>query len=331
MRPARPAALPRRGAVENPAGGASASPATVPGMPIAPSRIFHVNVNCSDLERSFGVYRDLIGLQVATRTTPADPQPGGAFGLDQVQWDAWILKGDAGYESPVLDLLQWTVPTPVGIAVSDPTQTGFTRLTFTTPDLDALHARLVAAGADVWSDPGELQFADGGSVRMFLCSEPDGTQLELVQGPDTRMSHIAVTCHDLDRSFRYYTDVIGLAPLARIHAIRQPGTLFRIDGQVELKAELVRDPVSGFMVELIEWIEPGATPAPHRRANELGIFRMAWHTDDIDADFDVLEEAGVECYSPPARLAMGPGLPELRALFWGDPDGACLELIQSPA
>ena len=30
-------------------------------------------------------------------------------------------------------------------------------------------------------------------------------------------------------------------------------------------------------------------------------------------------------------LAMGPGLPELRVLFWNDPDGGCLELIEAPS
>jgi catechol 2,3-dioxygenase-like lactoylglutathione lyase family enzyme len=145
------------------------------------------------------------------------------------------------------------------------------------------------------------------------------------------MSHIVINCADIERSLDYYTDIIGLSPSRTARLKRQPGTLLRIDRDIELRAELLRDPATGFMVELIEWIEPRRRDAPHRRANELGIFRMAWHTDDIDGDYDTLDEAGVECYSPPAHLAMGPGLPELRALFWGDPDGACLELIQSPA
>jgi catechol 2,3-dioxygenase-like lactoylglutathione lyase family enzyme len=300
-------------------------------MPIAPSRIFHVNVNCSDLDRSLGFYRDLIGLSQTTRTRPAEPQPGGAFGLDEVQWDAWILQGDAGYGSPVLDLLEWKIPAPTGTPVSDPTATGFNRLCFTTPDLGALHARLRDAGADVWSDPRAVALDDGDEIPTFVCSDPDGTQLQFSEGPDTRMSHIVINCADIERSLDYYTDIIGLSPSRTARLKRQPGALLRIDRDIELRAELLRDPATGFMVELIEWIEPRRRDAPHRRANELGIFRMAWHTDDIDGDYDTLDEAGVECYSPPAHLAMGPGLPELRALFWGDPDGACLELIQSPA
>ena len=40
---------------------------------------------------------------------------------------------------------------------------------------------------------------------------------------------------------------------------------------------------------------------------------------------------GARRYSPPATLDMGPGLPPLRAVFFADPDGTTLELIEPPA
>ncbi|MYH71712.1 MAG: hypothetical protein F4153_03920 [Acidimicrobiia bacterium] len=75
-------------------------------MAVGPLRFFHVNVNCSDLERSLAFYRDLVGLKPTVRTRPERPQPGGAFGLDEVQWDAWILSGDDAPDGVVLDLLE---------------------------------------------------------------------------------------------------------------------------------------------------------------------------------------------------------------------------------
>jgi catechol 2,3-dioxygenase-like lactoylglutathione lyase family enzyme len=308
-------------------------------VPITPTRIFHVNVNCSDLGRSLDFYRDVIGLEPTTRTAPVEPQAGGAFGLEQVQWDAWMMRGDAGYSSPVLDLLEWIVPRPSGVPATEPTATGFNRLGISTPDVAAMHARVTAAaaglGLDVWSEPMDMEVAGGSTTSTFICGDPDGTQIEIFGGRDTRLSHIVVNCADLDRSARYYADVIGLTPLATVGPVRQPAPLFRLggtdsEGTVEMHAVLLQDPASGFVVELIEWIEPKIRPAPRRRANDLGIFRMAWVTEDIDADYDTLDEAGVECFSPPAKLTMGPGLPDLRALSWADPDGACLELIESP-
>ena len=84
-----------------------------------------------------------------------------------------------------------------------------------------------------------------------------------------------------------------------------------------------------FAVDLVQWHSPAPEGAAYAAANNLGIFRMALLTDDIDADYAELRERGVTCVSPPATLEMGPGLPELRALLFEDPDGAMLELIES--
>ena len=93
----------------------------------------------------------------------------------------------------------------------------------------------------------------------------------------------------------------------------------------------VTDSASGFVVDLVEWTEPRAEGSGRRQANELGIFRMALLTEDIDRDYAALIDSGVICHSPPAELEMGPGLPsDLRALFFEDPDGVCIEFIESP-
>jgi len=50
-------------------------------MPLGDARLFHVNVNCSDLERSQRFYTDGLGLVAGVRTAPEVTQPGAAFGL----------------------------------------------------------------------------------------------------------------------------------------------------------------------------------------------------------------------------------------------------------
>src|SRR5690606_19402409 len=130
--------------------------------------------------------------------------------------------------------------------------------------------RLSDTGVAVWSEPQRIALDGGGGVRMFVCSDPDGTQVELVEGDDTRLSHVVIGCADIDRSRRYYTDIIGLSRQRSLRAERQSGTVLGIDGDVELHAELLVDPATGFMVELVEWLHPSATPGRSRRANELG-------------------------------------------------------------
>lgn len=299
-------------------------------MAIDAHRIFHVNINCSDLERSLRFYRDGIGLTTGTRTSPSTPQPGAAFGLPQVQWDAWIMHGSKGSKGVVLDLLEWQVPRPQGNPRRRVTDIGFNRLSIAVPDLDATHGRLTELGFDCWTAPYDLSLG-GTTTRMFIASDPDGTQIELVEGKDVRLSHIAINTSDIDSSTRFYETVMGLRTVVDFGPASQTGKPFRIDGDVKFHAKLLRDMATGFMVELIQWMDPAPTAWGFRLANDLGIFRMAWLTRDIEHDYQMLVRVGACCYTPPAELAMGPGLPSLKALFFDDPDAVCLELIESPA
>lgn len=240
-------------------------------------RIFHVNVNCSNLETSLAFYRDRVGLTASVRTAPRHPQPGAAFGLDRAQWDAWIMTASGGLDEVVLDLLEWKVPGP-----SHPRGPGgFQRLRV------GVHPDSPLASEDA--------------------VDPDGTALEIVARDRPRVAGVVVGCSNLEASQAFYRNVLGLSPTA---------------------ASTFSD-ARGPEVFSIELASVAVSPRP-RVATDLGIYRLALLTDDLDRDSDALTAAGVSPYSPPAALDMGPGLPSLRALFFPDPDGTTFELIEQP-
>jgi catechol 2,3-dioxygenase-like lactoylglutathione lyase family enzyme len=300
-------------------------------MPIGVSQAFHVNVNCSDLDRSLAFYRDLLGLIPAVHTRPEQPQEGTAFGLAEAQWDAWILHDARGFGAGLaLDLLEWRVPAPTGTP-NRAGDRGLNRIGFFVADLDALYAALAADGVTGHGGPPhETAVRDGPPIRTVVVDDPDGTLVELVQTGTDRVGFLGIGVSDLARSRDFYVDVLGFRPMFDRGPLRQPGDHVGLAGEVELVATYLDDPrgTGAFMVELTQLLDPVATGAPAQTANRLGPFRFAFLTDDIDRDHAGLVARGVRCWSPPVPLEMGPGIPPLRALMFEDPDGTVLELIE---
>ena len=306
-------------------------------MPIPIQRVMHVNINCSDLSRSLTFYQDFVGLKAMSHTAP-QPQDGAGFGMEgEVQWDAHILHDERGMEGPALDLLEWKKPSPTGKPYSVANQLGFFRLCILVPDVDAVYARAQASGISCIAPPMEYPIdreADF-SVRVVNCFDPDGTVIEFVERKEVRHSqlmHVNVNCSDLARSVDWYERVLGLEVRGESHPGPVTGEGFALPGNCEWDARFLWPPgQDAFAIDLLEWKTPTPTGRPYTSANHLGLYRMAFLVEDMQACYDELRHQGVEC-PPPVYLDMGPDIPidGLWALFFPDPDGTCMELIETP-
>ena len=113
--------------------------------------------------------------------------------------------------------------------------------------------------------------------------------------------------------------------------LAQPAEIHGLDVDGLVRTASLGDSGGCFSVTLVQWLEPAVDPASVRvrGANELGLFRMAWATDDCARDEAVVRAAGSVPFAPTASLSVGDDLPLLLVLFWPGPDGECLELIQT--
>lgn len=305
-------------------------------MSLQLTSVAHVNVNCASLERSLAFYRDLVGLTPTTHTRPL-PQEGAGFGLPgKVVWDAWMLQDDRAPLGPSIDLLEWQTPRPIGRPHPEANHLGFMRLALAHGDLDGVHARLTKAGVATRSGPVSVPVLAGQTVRFFCCSDPDGTCVEFIERPGpVRLSHININCRDLDASSDWYQRVLGVAPIAgRAEPPPAPGAGFGFAGDCDYRADFlaVGGRAEGLILDLLEWKTPKPVGRPSLEANHLGLFRMAFMVDDATASCAELDRMGV-AHSGPCPLDMGPDVPiegGLRAVFFRDPDGTCLELIETP-
>jgi catechol 2,3-dioxygenase-like lactoylglutathione lyase family enzyme len=299
-------------------------------MSLDGARLFHVNVNCSDLERSRRFYTDGLGFAIGAHTAPEVAQPGTAFGLDRARWDASILLGPRGYEGGAIDLLQWHEPSPVGAAPARVVENGFQRLGVRVPDLDATVDRVRALGGVVWSEPFAHALGEGREIRLVLLGDPDGTAIELIEGGPASLSFVAITCADLEASRAFYLG-LGFREVARYPSHNEEGAHLRIDGPVEMDEVVLAAPGGGeTMVMLVGFRTPRYEPTAPRPANALGMWRAAFLVADLDAAVTDLARGTIATMSPPVAMAMGPGLPTLRFVCFRGPDNEVLELIEQP-
>lgn len=141
----------------------------------------------------------------------------------------------------------------------------------------------------------------------------------------SKVSHIGVCVSDLERSLRFYCDVLGFAVSSTVPEVNVEGeptdTLLRLR-DVKLRAVYVeRD---GFRLELLHYAAPRSPEkAPARTMNDLGFTHLSVQVPDVEAALAKLAELGV-AIDRDTVIAVG-GLTV--AAFVRDPDGLGIELV----
>jgi catechol 2,3-dioxygenase-like lactoylglutathione lyase family enzyme len=141
-----------------------------------------------------------------------------------------------------------------------------------------------------------------------------------------RFTHLGICVSDLDRSLRFYRDVLGCKEVGRLEMTGGlADTLNGMEGVTVRAIYLERD---GWRLELIEFPEPGwIGPRAPRPMNQVGLTHLSLRVDDLDAVCAQLEAAGGGLL--PATRIGRPGA-RTRVIMAHDPDGLRLELIQGP-
>ncbi len=146
---------------------------------------FHINVNCTDFERSLAFYR-LIGFEIVLDFSTSGDAGFGAVGLGPVlrlpddcagRAALLMLKGDEG--GMRLDLIEWTSPVEPPGPRGTLARPGFGRICLRTFDSDAVHARLADAGYVCYSPPARINLG-GSIIKVFCAEDPDGVVIEFM-------------------------------------------------------------------------------------------------------------------------------------------------------
>ena len=140
-------------------------------------------------------------------------------------------------------------------------------------------------------------------------------------------NHTSFTVSDLDRSVRYFTDVLGFDLLSK--APRDPVFTERVVGVPGADIMVAYLQAPGHRLELIEYRGPGDRGKVDSRPCDTGFAHLAFDVDDIDAAVAASKEAGVLALGPPQDLNAGPNKGG-RVVYTRDADGVTIEFIQPP-
>ena len=147
-------------------------------MPI--QSLFHININCTDFERSLAFY-EMLGFRQVLDLPQHKLSPELAKGLDIPDGEArgaLLMVGDDPRATRI-DLIEWTRPKTEGTPYPHLYHTGMPRLALRTKDLPAMYEELKGLGVKFLSEPQVINLAGG---ERFVCLEdPDGTIIELLE------------------------------------------------------------------------------------------------------------------------------------------------------
>jgi catechol 2,3-dioxygenase-like lactoylglutathione lyase family enzyme len=141
--------------------------------------------------------------------------------------------------------------------------------------------------------------------------------------------HTGITVSNLERSLAFWRDVLGFE---LSHTAHQTGELAReITGVAgaELKLAVLKAP-GGHKIELLEYLAPpDRTKHTDLRPCDVGSVHVALTVNDLNSVLQRIVASGWKTAGKPQTLQSGPNAGK-RVVYVRDPDGATIELMQTP-
>ncbi|MRJ76176.1 VOC family protein [Aeromicrobium sp. SMF47] len=106
-----------------------------------------------------------------------------------------------------------------------------------------------------------------------------------------RLENVGIAVRDLEAAIAFFTD-LGLTVLGRDTVSGEwADTAVGLDGN-HVRIALLQTPDGEGRLELFEYIHPDAIETEPTRPNEIGMHRVAFSVDDIDAALDIAARHG---------------------------------------
>ncbi len=141
-------------------------------------------------------------------------------------------------------------------------------------------------------------------------------------------AHVGITVSDMERAVHFYRDLLGLKVVGDVTFAGEEADVLTQEKGTRLRAVYLRsvEEAKGAPIELLHFISPVAEGSPYPGIKNPGITEVAFWVKDIERTYTELKTQGVQFYSAPQLFDLD-GY-KVQAVYFRDPDGTTLELIQ---
>ncbi len=301
----------------------------------------HVGMGVRDTDRSYRFYRELMGFRIklSDKTSYLEemtPIIGALVELRALM--AMNLMGGGAIE-----LIEHTSTRPL-----EPTEPvewgdiGYLELGLKAFRLEELYLDLKNRGVEFITPVRSMELSTGGMERYAYLRDPDGLLVQLVEVPGGRkpsvggVRHVALGVRDMERSLRFYREVLGFERVLHEFKGRVP-EMDEVTGGREMEMvvlghvpeeESALPLLESAVLKLVHTPDyRGKTIYEGRRWGDIGLMEMAFDVRDLTGTVNVLMAQGAELFHPPTRVDMGSGTVGSFA-YIKDPDGNVVEMVE---
>ena len=142
---------------------------------------------------------------------------------------------------------------------------------------------------------------------------------------NARLLHYSHCVSDIERSRRFYTEVLGFEVMAEFDF--DDANTARVMGVPDARFKGIFMKRDGMRIEIIGFSNPPPERAVRRRrSNEIGHSHLSFYVTDLDATLRALREQGVTV-DDDTRATVVNGI---ECCVVRDPDGFPIEIVQTP-
>ena len=140
-------------------------------------------------------------------------------------------------------------------------------------------------------------------------------------------NHVGITVSDLERSIKFYRDILGLKVLRNTGEIGGEGSSFAticgLEGvRCKIATLLFQDT---YFLQLFEFVYPEGKKALESRPCDVGALHISFVVEDPVKTYEELKAKGVRFVNPPVENSVG----QFAAYFF-DPDNIHLAITSEP-